>query len=64
MSFLEYRVKQAPTGLRKFLYMNWPLVVLVTAVASVGFLMLYSIAGGDFDLWARRRPRFSQWASC
>lgn len=53
MSFLEYRVKFAPTGIRKILYMNWPLVVLVTAVASVGFLMLYSIAGGDLDLWAR-----------
>ena len=57
MSFLEYRVKQAPTGLRKFLYLNWPLVVLVTAVASVGFLMLYSIAGGNFDVWARRQSQ-------
>ena len=53
MSFLEYRVKFAPTGLRKILYMNWPLVLLVTAVASVGFLMLYSIAGGNLDTWAR-----------
>ena len=53
MSFLEYRVKFAPTGLRKILYMNWPLVLLVTAVASVGFLMLYSIAGGNLDIWAR-----------
>jgi rod shape determining protein RodA len=53
MSFLEYRVKFAPTGLRKILYLNWPLVLLVTAVASVGFLMLYSIAGGNLDLWAR-----------
>ncbi|MFN5997375.1 MAG: rod shape-determining protein RodA [Paracoccaceae bacterium] len=53
MSFLEYRVKYAPTGIRKILYMNWPLVVLVTAVASVGFLMLYSIAGGKLDTWAR-----------
>ncbi len=53
MSFLEYRVKQAPTGFRKILYINWPLVVLVTAVASVGFLMLYSIAGGNLDTWAR-----------
>jgi rod shape determining protein RodA len=53
MSFLEYRVKFAPTGIRKILYMNWPLVVLVTAVASVGFLMLFSIAGGDLDTWAR-----------
>jgi rod shape determining protein RodA len=53
MSFLEYRVKQVPTGLRKVLYLNWPLVVLVTAVASVGFMMLYSIAGGNLDTWAR-----------
>jgi rod shape determining protein RodA len=53
MSFLEYRVKFAPTGLRKVLFMNWPLVLLVTAVASVGFLMLYSIAGGNLDTWAR-----------
>ena len=53
MSFLEYRVKFAPTGLRKVLYLNWPLVVLITAVASVGFLMLYSIAGGEIDTWAR-----------
>ena len=53
MSFLEYRVKFAPTGIRKILYLNWPLVVLVTAVASVGFLMLYSIAGGNLDTWAR-----------
>ncbi|MBA4324842.1 MAG: rod shape-determining protein RodA [Rhodobacter sp.] len=53
MSFLEYRVKYAPTGFRKVLYLNWPLVVLIVAVASVGFLMLYSIAGGNLDLWAR-----------
>ncbi len=55
MSFLEYRVKQAPIGLRKVLYLNWPLVVLIAAVASVGFLMLYSIAGGNLDPWARRQ---------
>ncbi|MCX7286145.1 MAG: rod shape-determining protein RodA [Rhodobacterales bacterium] len=53
MSFLEYRLKEVPTGLRKVLFLNWPLVVLVTAVASVGFLMLYSIAGGNLDTWAR-----------
>ncbi|NJS38904.1 MAG: rod shape-determining protein RodA [Rhodobacteraceae bacterium] len=57
MSFLEYRLKQVPTGFRKVLYLNWPLVVLVTAVASVGLLMLYSIAGGDFDQWARRQSQ-------
>ena len=52
MSFLDYRVKHSPTGLRKILFVNWPLVVLLIAVASVGFLMLYSIAGGNIDTWA------------
>ena len=60
MSFLEYRLKQVPVGLRKVLYINWPLVVLVTAVASVGFLMLYSIAGGNLDTWAR--PQMERFA--
>lgn len=52
MSFLEYRVKTAPTGLRKVLHLNWALVVLVAAVSAIGFLVLYSIAGGRMDLWA------------
>ncbi len=52
MSYLEYQVKYVPTGLRKLLYLNWPLVILVTAVACIGFLMLYSVAGGDLGRWA------------
>lgn len=52
MSFLEYRIKTAPTGLRKVLYVNWALVVLLTAVAAVGWLMLYSVAGGNIETWA------------
>ncbi len=52
MSYLEYTVRTVPTGLRKVLYMNWPLVILLTAVASVGFLMLTSVAGGNFGRWA------------
>ncbi|MDQ7071233.1 MAG: rod shape-determining protein RodA [Rhodobacterales bacterium] len=52
MSYLEYNVKSVPTGLRKILFLNWPLALLLTAVASVGFLMLYSVAGGSFSPWA------------
>ena len=52
MSFLEYRVKTAPTGLSKVLHLNWALILLVTATASVGWLMLYSVAGGEIDTWA------------
>jgi len=52
MSYLEHSVKRVPTGARKVLYINWALVLLVTACASVGFLMLYSVAGGTLDRWA------------
>lgn len=52
MSYLEYTVKTTPTGLRKILFLNWPLALLLTAVAGVGFLMLYSVAGGSFSPWA------------
>ena len=52
MSFLEYNVAAVPTGARKLLYVNWGLALLLTAAASVGFLMLYSVAGGDFSQWA------------
>ncbi len=60
MSFLEYRVKTVPTGLRKVLHLNWPLILLITAVASVGFLMLYSVAGGRMELWAE--PQMKRFA--
>ncbi|MFV0512996.1 MAG: rod shape-determining protein RodA [Jhaorihella sp.] len=53
MSYLEYTVKSVPTGIRKVLYMNWPLTLLLVSVACVGFLMLYSVAGGSFSPWAR-----------
>ncbi len=52
MSYLEYRVQSVPTGWRKVLHLNWPLVVLLMAVAAIGFLMLYSVAGGSFQPWA------------
>ena len=52
MSYLEYSLKTVPTGLRKVLFLNWPLVVVICAVASAGFLMLYSVAGGDINTWA------------
>jgi rod shape determining protein RodA len=53
MSFLEYRVKFAPTGFQKVFYVNWGLYLLITAAAAIGWLMLYSIAGGDIDTWAK-----------
>ena len=52
MSYLEYNVKSTPTGLRKVLYLNWPLTILLISVACVGFLQLYSVAGGSLTPWA------------
>ncbi|MBM3614422.1 MAG: rod shape-determining protein RodA [Alphaproteobacteria bacterium] len=52
MSFLEYRVKTAPTGFSKVFALNWALLLVVTAVAAIGWLMLYSISGGRLEVWA------------
>ncbi|TCP60680.1 cell elongation-specific peptidoglycan biosynthesis regulator RodA [Rhodovulum bhavnagarense] len=60
MSYLEYNVKTVPAGLRKVLYVNWALVLLLCAVAGVGFLMLYSVAGGTVERWAE--PQMKRFA--
>lgn len=60
MSFLEYQVKTVPTGIRKLFYLNWGLVLVLIAVASMGFLMLYSIAGGSMEPWAE--PQIKRFA--
>lgn len=60
MSYLEYTVKSVPVGPRKILHLNWPLVILLIAVACIGFLMLYSVAGGSFTPWAE--PQMKRFA--
>lgn len=51
MSFLEYSQKSTPSGLNKVLHLNWALILLIFAVSGVGFLMLYSVAGGSTRPW-------------
>ena len=58
MSYLEYNTKSVPTGLRKILHLNWPVIMLLCAVASAGFLMLYSVAGGSVRPWVE--PQFER----
>ena len=60
MSYLEYSVKTVPTGLSKVLYVNWALVILLATVSSIGFLMLYSVAGGSMEPWAE--PQMERFA--
>ena len=42
-----------PRGAEKILALHWPLVLLLLSVAGVGFVMLYSVAGGSAEPWAR-----------
>ncbi|MDB6452200.1 rod shape-determining protein RodA [Falsirhodobacter sp. 20TX0035] len=60
MSFLEYRIQTVPSGPRKLLYLNWALILLLTSVCAVGWLMLYSVAGGDIGTWAE--PQMKRFA--
>ncbi|MGJ8615702.1 MAG: rod shape-determining protein RodA [Sulfitobacter sp.] len=60
MSYLEYTVKSVPTGFRKILFLNWPLALLLASVCGIGFLMLYSVAGGSFSPWAE--PQMKRFA--
>lgn len=52
MSLLEYNIQKPPEGFWKIRYFNWALLALVCAIASFGFVMLYSVAGGSMEPWA------------
>ncbi|MFO1173623.1 MAG: rod shape-determining protein RodA [Paracoccaceae bacterium] len=61
MSYLDYSLSTIPTGWRKLLHVLWPLVFLLAAVCSVGFLVLYSVAGGRLETWAE--PQMMRFAA-
>ncbi|MEL6220521.1 MAG: rod shape-determining protein RodA [Pseudomonadota bacterium] len=55
MSLAE-QTRAAPLSISgKLLRMNWALVLLICAISGIGFLMLYSVAGGSMDPWAGRQ---------
>ncbi len=39
----------------KFFEINWGFILLLCLVAGLGFIMLYSVAGGQIDPWASRQ---------
>ena len=43
---------ELPSGFRKILFLNWPVLLLVITVSNFGFLILYSVADGNFKPWA------------
>ncbi len=55
MSHLGPDREAPPTLFGKLLRFNWAIALLVFAVAGVGFMMLYSVAGGSFEPWASRQ---------
>jgi rod shape determining protein RodA len=59
MSYLEYNVARTPRGLRKVLALNWALLILLVAVAAIGFTVLYSVAGGG---WYWAEPQMKRFA--
>ncbi|KQI68147.1 cell wall shape-determining protein [Loktanella sp. 3ANDIMAR09] len=51
MSYLSNNAQYVPTGFRKLIYLNWPIIALIFAVSAAGFVMLYSVAGGSATPW-------------
>ncbi len=60
MTYLQNNLQTVPTGLRKILFLNWPVIVLISTISSVGFMMLYSVSGGDVSVWAE--PQMKRFA--
>ncbi len=54
MSQLGLRDGKMPIT-QKLMELNWFLVMVLCAVAGIGFAMLYSGSGGNFDPWASRQ---------
>ena len=60
MSFISPQYDSIPTGGRKFFYFHWPLLLLITAAAGIGIMMLFSVSGGEFARWAE--PQLTRFA--
>ena len=52
MSFISEKYQGIPTGSRKILHFHWPIALLLASVSFIGFLMLFSVSGGNFNKWA------------
>lgn len=53
MSHYDIGYGKSPTGLSKILHFHWPIFLLIIAISATGFMMLYSVADGNLDTWAR-----------
>ena len=53
MSYLDYSVRRIPTGFHRLAYINLPIIVILITIATIGFMMLFSVAGGSTEPWAK-----------
>ena len=53
MSYLDYSVRRIPTGFQRLAYINLPIIVILITIATIGFMMLFSVAGGSTEPWAK-----------
>ncbi|MEL6236360.1 MAG: rod shape-determining protein RodA [Pseudomonadota bacterium] len=53
MTVFDPSEMRAPSGLGKVLHFHWSILLLLLATAAIGFGMLFSVAGGSLDPWAR-----------
>ncbi len=53
--FDTVKLNTDPTIFQKLQHLSWGLVFLVTLVACIGFMALYSAAGGNLDPWASKQ---------
>lgn len=49
------RLQTESTLLQKFFDMDWIFLILITMMACIGFMALYSAAGGNLDPWASKQ---------
>ena len=53
MSYLDYSVRRIPTGFHRLAYINLPIIVILITIATIGFMMLFSVAGGSTEPCAK-----------
>ena len=55
MSTRDRQNSNAMTPGQRFWQLNWILILLICAIASIGFAMLYSAGNGSYTPWAERQ---------
>ena len=55
MALLNLETKKPDSFFRKFSHIHWPFLFIIVLLSCIGFLTLYSAAGGSFSPWANKQ---------